>query len=195
MSCTNPRHNTNRKCSREMSNHITGGNSETRRMLKLWVIMGSCCVDRDGPAGHMSRPWTALFLDMKKDSTLPSEQVLDDLAVTDWAAELPVPGVEQPRPVKRRATDKVPDVLGDRAADVPEHVHAEMRRLAEQGLIPTSSLAQRERSRFIKGCAYLVPDALKEAHQYGYVHPNLPPPLGLRWRGRNGTWALTMAGG
>ena len=43
----------------------------------------------------------------------------------------------------------------------------------------------RERAGLQEG-GYGVPSELRVALQYGYIHPNLPPPTGLRWLCRAG---------
>ena len=67
--------------------------------------------------------------------------------------------------------------------------------LALQGVIPTTSVEQRERNKATAGCLYGVPDCFKDANLYGYIHPNLPAPPNYTWKGKGGVWRLCHKGG
>ena len=84
--------------------------------------------------------------------------------------------------------------LWKRGANVPLTLHERMSEMASQGLLPTTSLHQRERNRRT-GSDYRVPTQLQEALEHGYISPNLPPPAGLKWVHKAGEWTLVPRGG
>jgi hypothetical protein len=102
----------------------------------------------------------------------------------------------QPKSRHPRQEDRVVlDLLDGAAVGVPPDVHARMLQLAQQDGIPITTQAQRRRAGMKRGSRYGVPETLKDAFQYGYIHPNLPPPLGLLWRASSGAWRLVPQGG
>ena len=84
--------------------------------------------------------------------------------------------------------------LGDRG-EVSAEIHARMLELRRQGAIPCSTLEQRKRNALTSSSMYGVPPALGETLKYGYLSPNLAPPVGFVWRCRGGRWALAPQGG
>ena len=71
-----------------------------------------------------------------------------------------------------------------------------MEELFRSGGVPQSTPEQRERNRGTSGSRYTVPKGpLQEALDWGYIGPNLPPPVGLRWVGHGGKWVLLVHGG
>lgn len=85
--------------------------------------------------------------------------------------------------------------LGDAAPMVPAAVHKEMEALYGRGELPRTSLEERLRNKPTSGSGYGVPPALRDAFRHGYIHPNLSPPLGMRWKARAGVWHLLPVGG
>ena len=86
-------------------------------------------------------------------------------------------------------------ILGGRGP-VPAGIHERMEELAARGSIPITTLPQRLRSMPTAGSRYHVPKELLQARDYGYIGPNLPPPLGLHWVASDGGfWALREKGG
>ena len=85
-------------------------------------------------------------------------------------------------------------LLGARDPRVPVDVHRDMVAKAMAGIIPVTTLAQRERA--MKSTSEIgVPPDLVPARNFGYIHPNLPAPRGGRWRFRNNRWFLGLLGG
>jgi hypothetical protein len=84
--------------------------------------------------------------------------------------------------------------LGERG-DVPEAVHNSMEALRRRGAIPRTSLEQRQKSKMTSGSSYGVPPELVDALKWRYLHPDLPPPTGMKWICRGGKWSLAPLGG
>jgi len=84
-----------------------------------------------------------------------------------------------PKQTARQVSDA--DALGGMAEDCPEDLHSRMLGMLAQGEIASTSLQQRtdntKRRRTFHG-----PPAFREAVKWGYLHPSLPPPRGMRWR-------------
>lgn len=98
----------------------------------------------------------------------------------------------QPAPSVLDATS---EVLGGRLSDTPADVHKRMVEMAQGGMLPMTTPAQRARQTSTPGSGYAVPLALREALKYRFIGPNLPPPRGLVWRCRGSRWALCKLGG
>lgn len=97
-----------------------------------------------------------------------------------------------------RGTRNIDDAsrsLGEAAPGVPASVHSAMEKLMREGGIPCTSLEQRLRCGPKAGSGYGVPPGLQEAFQHGYIHPNLPPPLGAKWVCHASVWRLLPQGG
>ena len=103
-----------------------------------------------------------------------------------------LPHERQP-PARREDSDP----LGGCAENVPMEIHLEMLRTFEQGQLPATTLAQRQRNKLSTGSEYGVPGGsqLGTALRYGYLRPNLPPPSGTVWRGQGRVWKLVFQGG
>ena len=94
------------------------------------------------------------------------------------------------------AVAEAASVLGEKDPTVPDEVHERMCALALQGIIPKTSLPQRQRSKKCIGSQYAVPQFLSEARDYNYISPNLEAPTGFRWAPKgNSTWVLEARGG
>ena len=84
---------------------------------------------------------------------------------------------------------------GDADVGVPPEAHQAMEAMALREQIPKTSLAQRQRNRPTSGSSYGVPAELVKARDFGYIHPNLPPPAGFIWRSDAGSFRLMPRGG
>ena len=126
------------------------------------------------------------------EGTLLSERELDALAVPDADAEVVAPFGAATSGDK---TSSKKHALGAAGKSVPKEVHERMQALYLSGGVPPTNLGQRERTRLTGGTNYAVPSALKEALEYGYIHPNLAPPSGYRWSYHGGNWRLVLRGG
>ena len=87
------------------------------------------------------------------------------------------------------------DPLGGRAAHVPAEVHERMLSLLVAGGVAKTTPAARSRAKLTSGSEYGVPQELAEALRYSYIHPNLAPPVGYRWRAQPGGFKLVPSGG
>jgi len=85
--------------------------------------------------------------------------------------------------------------LGEAAPGVPAGVHKAMEELLLKGCIPRTSLEQRLRRGPTPGSGHGVPAGLREAFQHRYIHPNLPPPTGMKWVCSGRVWRLIVQGG
>ena len=193
MFCSRPEHNVERRCTKELSFGVAGGEDVCRRMLKSWIVFGAGVSSRDE---HMFSCWK-MILNLKKDLALPFEVLLDENTVHDWDAYDDVGRSQRIAPPAPQ--DFLPgerDRLGSAAPGVPESVHAEMEELAASGAVPITTQKQRSRNKKTPGTTYGVPPWLSDAVKYNYVHPNLPPPRGCVWRFSSGnTWTLCFKGG
>lgn len=93
------------------------------------------------------------------------------------------------------STATTSESLSEPAPGAPASLHMAMEELMRKGSIPCTSLEQRMRCVPMAGSGYGVPDGLKEAFRHGYVHPNLPPPTGMKWVCHSGVWRLLPRGG
>ena len=96
---------------------------------------------------------------------------------------------------REKQHEDVTVLLGERAPGVTAGSHMRMEALLAQGAIPQTTLATRLRHKQTSTSEYGVPPQLREALALGYLHPNLPPPRGLKWKGRVGRWTLVPRGG
>eukprot|EP00971_Amphidinium_carterae_P136415 2702965-Amphidinium_carterae.1 len=231
MTCTRPEHNADRRCTKEVSFGVAGGEDNCRRLLKSWIVFGACAPSRDA-----HREVFADVSRMKNTGGYPLEADLDRQAPEHWApfASTTVAGETQccslslfaldtstsflartcstlifpaclfclfvvcrgERLVRDTPREATPSLLGAAAPGVPAEVHREMERLAAMGALPITSPDQRARQKFSKGSAYAVPQMYKQARDYKYLTPNLPPPTGLVWRCRGqNEWILCHKGG
>jgi hypothetical protein len=185
--CNHPLHRVDGTCTKELRASVVDGHEAARRVLKAWLLFGLGC---DSRAEHMDRNWKNTLLDNLESGFLPSEAQLDLLTITNWNADVDVP-VEMSLPEN---FDKE-HPLGEAADGVPPGVHAEMEKLAIEGWLQPTSLAQRARNKPSSGTAYGVPVAWASARDHGYIHPNLPPPHGMRWVFRKGSFVLLPRAG
>jgi len=102
------------------------------------------------------------------------------------AATAPKPAAKQGARSSYRAPKQTQavsnaDGLGGRAEDCPEALHEQMLGMLSHGDISSTSLQQRavltKKRRTFHG-----PPAFREAVKWGYLHPSLPAPRGMRWR-------------
>ena len=187
MTCNHQAHNIHRKCTFEMSFAVARGSEEICKMaLMTWSLLGDTAPDQEQ---HEALKATVKAL-MRQEELLPLSELEDlskvfmDTGVV-WA---PV------REAKAEASEAGANILGRRDDDCPAEVHQRMVALAAQGDIPRTTLAQRRRCR--QTTAQLgVAKHMVDAKFYGYVHPNLPPPRGMRWKCLAGAWTLAPVGG
>jgi hypothetical protein len=197
MSCTNPLHNLlgGRKCSKEVSYAIAGSEETAIQMLKAWVLWGAFDSDRDT---HMVVTWADVVA-QSTSGLLPSMAQLNTMLISDWTSfEAPLlhhAGIVAGSSSAGIGGLIVGDLLGGIVEGVPQNVHAQMVALVEAGSIPVSTVAMRLRSRGTSASEYGVPTGLAQARDYGYIGPNLPPPLGMVWKCRGGKWSLAPRGG
>jgi len=81
------------------------------------------------------------------------------------------------------------DLLGGRHEECPEHVHAQMVELVSSQLIATSNLALRAHN-IRRRPTFYGPEEWKDAVKWGYVHPGMRPPCGMKWCSVLGGWKL-----
>mmetsp|Transcript_140271 Transcript_140271/g.269046 ORF Transcript_140271/g.269046 Transcript_140271/m.269046 type:complete len:681 (-) Transcript_140271:135-2177(-) len=73
------------------------------------------------------------------------------------------------------------DLLGGRAFDCPEELHEEMLGLAASNDIENTTPAQRKENMEKRPTFYGTP-ALRDAVRWGYIHPSMKAPYGLKWK-------------
>lgn len=193
MLCSRPEHNIKKKCTKELSFGVAGGQNICRRMLKSWIVFGSSVSSRDE---HMFESWK-MILALKKDSALPLENELDQHVVHDWDKYSSVESAAQiSAPAPHSMLPESENLLGSAEPGVPESVHRHMEELASVGAIPVSTTKQRSRNKKTPHTTYGVPPWLSDAIRYHYIHPNLPAPKGCVWRFSSGnSWILCVKGG
>lgn len=81
------------------------------------------------------------------------------------------------------------DKLGGRAWDCPEALHETMLEKARRGEIPLTNVGSRDKL-VSKKPTYHGPAEWKEAVKYGYIHPDLVAPSGMKWRKVSVGWKL-----
>lgn len=87
------------------------------------------------------------------------------------------------------------DCLGLKDVRVSEEVHDAMIKMCLEGVLPRTTLEQRQMYTKSLNVVYGMPKAFREAFDNGYLHPCLPPPKGLKWRFRGSNCELKIAGG
>ena len=108
-----------------------------------------------------------------------------EASASHWNMELPPlpPPLQEPgdSPMPSAAADRGMgfagsgyELLGEKDTGVPDHVHAEMLRLARLGAIPSTTLKQRQRNKISGGTGVGVPSFFRLARQFGYISPSLP---------------------
>lgn len=81
------------------------------------------------------------------------------------------------------------DMLGGRTWDCPESVHSRMVEMATRGDIPITKPEQR--SKLInKRPTFYGSAEWRDAVKLGYIHPDINPPRGLKWRKVTMGWKL-----
>ena len=186
MRCMFPSH---AKCTKELSNSVTGSSEGTRRVLKAWSLLSSLYNSRES---HMAVRQD--LLDALRNDTLLSEPELDLFKMGDAQDEIAGPfRAHSPAALPSEASEV--GILGQRGARVPEQVHQTMEQWCLSGKIPKSTLTQRERQRAVTNTHYEIPAPLAPALRHGYISPNLPPPQGMKWVCKAGTWRLRHRGG
>ena len=189
MTCCLRTHNEVSRCTRELAFSVAGGERACRQALKAWSIFGMTVSTRED---HKDL-WPAVLESLRSNSLI-SEEELDGMS--GLVSEAP-PAVEVSAPLAPLAPP-VPagnrGVLGKRDPAVPLDIHVELERMAVAGLIPATTLAQRQRC--MRTTAVVgVPESLALPKRLGYIHPNLPPPQGMLWRCQGGRWHLAPRGG
>ena len=150
MTCTRDAHKGERRCTKEVSISVAGGEDLALRMLKAWIVFGSSVPDRDT---HRTQVWT-LIKDMAKEGGLPSQDELDRNAPQDWSiinADMVVGDFQLPE----TSMVSSPSRLGEALPGVPEAVHARMEAMALAGSLPITTPQQRKRAKFTGGSSLL----------------------------------------
>ena len=140
----------------------------------------------------MHKRWKCVLEDLASGDLLLSNDSLDNLAIASIDDDVIAPIVICDGDF---AADE-PDAdlnLGKAGKGVPEDVHRCMEEAFLAGQISLTSLKQRARN-VCKNCVVPV-GLLTAAARYGYISPNLPPPPGVKWACRAGTWTLVPRGG
>ena len=200
MLCRTPGHD---KCTKELALSVTGSEERTRLVLKSWALLGAHYSSREH---HMMPSLKTELLQAAQEGKLVAEADLNTFVTMSSDQGIPAPL----RPLSQVSTvggavrvpqnqvldrSQTPNVLGARGTNVPLEVHQEMEALALAGKVPVTSLQQRERNKGTSKSTYGVPPAFTAALKHGYLSPNLPAPLGMRWRCHAGTWRLSPLGG
>jgi hypothetical protein len=112
--------------------------------------------------------------------------------------EAPAPIIKrQPGPVLLREPLQETvgdDALGGRMLDVPEELHEEILAKAKDHEIPTTTVEHRKgymRSR----PTFYGPQEFKQAVKFGYLHPRIAAPKGLKWKELAMGWKLVPVEG
>ena len=180
ITCLNPLHQ-DPKCTKEVSNAVSGSDDASQRMLRAWAIWGVCELSKT--AHRLIWP---LVQAQYIEGLIPSLEELTAMDITDWGCAC--------APTSMIVAGAGND-LGEAAPGVLAAVHAEMQELVRTGVIQPSTLIMRTRQKHSKGCEYGVPPGLHSAWLHGYISPNLPPPQGLLWKFKGNKWFLAPRGG
>ena len=176
-------------CTKTLSNTVSGSEEMTLRMLKMWALLGAntACI-KDKQAHKIA--WEQVEEARRCGWILPMED-LDMMQA--FSSEGGASGSADASTSKLPKIDAAP---APAAPGTPPGVQARLQAMIDAGQIPATTEAQRRRNQKAKGSRYGVPDGLKEALNYAYISPMLPPPRGLRWAVRRpGTWSLVPVGG
>ena len=110
------------------------------------------------------------------------------------AVVVPSESEDESRSAKRRRL--ADDALLAAAPRTPPAVQGRMEELIKSGAIPATSKLQRARNlKQTPGTGYRMPPIFTEAFTYRYVHPNLEPPGGYRWKKMGPYLSLLPKGG
>jgi hypothetical protein len=106
--------------------------------------------------------------------------------------ERPAPQQRQLAPVLLREPlqeSEGDDALGGRMLEAPVELHEEMLAKAEACEIPITTVAHR-RSYMRSRPTFYGPPELKQAVKFGYLHPRISAPKGLKWKELTAGWKL-----
>ena len=165
-------------CNKSLANSVSGSDELSVRMLKAWIAWGQDTPNKQAHKGVWSR-----VLSANKNGQLPSMSQLDaSLDVPETVPGNPA----QPVPKRRqrhgaKAKSKPRPSPSTASPPTPPDVTSRMEALIQSGALPRVSKQQRKRNRLTGGTSYGVPPDLREALHWGFVHPNLPAPRGMRW--------------
>ena len=143
-------------------------------MLRAWIAWGQGCASKEEHKAIWSRVCSA-----KKKSKLPSLEAL--LAMPVFA---PVSGAASASAAgtgKQSSATEQSSAVANSAPRTPDEVTERMEAMIAAGQLPRTTKAQRRRNKRTNNTEYGVPQGLSEALQWGFVHPNLPPPRGMQW--------------
>ena len=193
MSCKHEGHD---KCSRELRVSSTASADYAPRVLKAWVVFG--LGTRSKPQ-HKDSFAEILALGDNLPSDADLEAMIQDLPTAPvgevQGVKVDADNVPKPRKVGGKTGSTSNDVLGGCSAGVPMEVHEIALGYATRGVLPLTTPTQRARNRMAPKTGYYTPEDMTPLLRYGYIHPNLPPPLGNYWCCRSGTWWLASRGG
>ena len=177
------------KCSKEVSATRVGTMAAARVILKSWALLAPAA---DSRQSHMGPGLRKQLDEASKAGALLTEAELEELVAIQEGRGQEDEAVAPFRVID--AEDRDPD-LGGRAEHVPPDIHTAMVSLASRGLIPRTTQQERARNKVSSASVYEVPAELRQALEFGYVHPNIGAPAGLLWRARGGVWRLCPRGG
>ena len=199
MYCSNPHHNTAERCTKEVSCKVAGGEAEARRMLKTWILWGAGEASRD----MHKKTWQFVKEHQEASFALPAEAYLDRQVFKEWPCDriglialppLPPGSSADPGPASKGITMDSP-LRYEHDERVPQAICAEIEGLWRLGTMPVTTLSQRSHHKPSKGSIYTVPPFLCLAFEYGYIHPDLAPPVGYKWVLRGLEYRLVRKGG
>ena len=211
MTCLHPQHE---DCNKSLSISVAGCEDLTIRMLKAWIVQGQVATSKQ----EHKNLWPEI-LAARKSKAVPSLRDLDkkiaqighlSASASSRPGAAADPSAPQTRVRSKRALPGSAAVSQDQrpakashtvttsgAAPVtPPAVRERMEALIASGAIPKTTEAQRRRNKRTANTTYGTPPGLTEALDFGYVHPNLPPPRGMQWvKSGHKEFSLTYKGG
>ena len=207
LTCNWPGHNRHSRCTRELRITSTSSSDFAQRVLKAYAVFGG---GTPGKEEHKAT-WNDIIglgddmpshLDL--DAMLQAAESADAGGRVEDLVEVHAAAGNRGRRATRKrpqaalagdAADEPLDGLGGIGAGVPQDVHEHALSLFNRGALPATTVEQRTRSRMTPGTGYHTPEALSPLLQWGYIHPNLRPPLGYYWQAGGGQWRLRPRGG
>ena len=210
VTCVRPHHFDNSRCTREVAlTQANGCVEHSKHMLVTWLVWGWHSATK---AEH-KKVWAAV-VEASKEGTLPDldtlraiQEVLEEEQNTQEVKALKATLLQENKKKSRTtatsaASSRSPappapevDILGGLSPGVSPELHDRMCQLARDGQLPVTSPSQRSRNVPTKNTAYKTPACWTDAFRSGYIHPNLPAPLGWIWRRRDSTMILLPRGG
>jgi uncharacterized protein involved in tolerance to divalent cations len=152
-------------------------------MLKYWLLLGAPGAIKD--KGQHKSMWEQVENETELEM-LPSMDDLDRRAIMEWPAS---------SSTSAACTAAIDAPNGGAAHEDFTWKDEVCEQMMMNGVIPVTTEEQRRRHRLTLHTTYGVPSAFTIPFNAGYLHPDLQPPEGWKWRYRSPNEYVLLAKG